>query len=183
MNRYGGIIGRLPFGISFDSQAIYSHLTVLKIETGILMIVFDLKCSNGHIFEGWFKSITSYQQQMDGGFIACPLCDDKNIEQVPSTFGIKSSPPDKNTDKNKVEPANEMEILKQQVIKFVENNFENVGVDFAKEALKIHYGVSEARNIRGVSTETEEKLLKKEGVKFTKIPVPEISDPDTNTNH
>ena len=31
---------------------------------------------------------------------------------------------------------------------FVEKNFDDVGCDFAKEALKIHYGATEPRNIR-----------------------------------
>jgi hypothetical protein len=43
---------------------------------------------------------------------------------------------------------------------------------YAKEALKIHYGVSDKRNIHGTSTDDEEKLLKEEGVEFHKIPFP-----------
>ena len=48
-----------------------------------------------------------------------------------------------------------------------------INLDFAKEALKIHYGVKEPRNIRGISTKEEEKMLKKEGIEFMKIPMPE----------
>jgi hypothetical protein len=55
--------------------------------------------------------------------------------------------------------------------KFVEENFEDVGVDLAKESLKIHYGVSEPRNIRGVTTESEEKKLQEEGISLLKIPM------------
>ncbi|MDH3996470.1 MAG: DUF1178 family protein, partial [Desulfobulbaceae bacterium] len=55
--------------------------------------------------------------------------------------------------------------------KFVEENFEDVGVDLAKESLKIHYGVAEPRNLRGVTTESEEKKLKEEGIKLLKIPM------------
>lgn len=143
------------------------------------MIVFDLKCSNGHIFEGWFNSVTSYEMQMDKGLISCPLCNDKDIRQLPSIFGLKSSPSGKDTP----ESHNELEIIKQQVFRFIENNFENVGVNFAREALKIHYGVSEPKNIRGVSTEKEEEVLEKEGVKFSKIPMPGFFDPDTNTHN
>jgi hypothetical protein len=46
-----------------------------------------------------------------------------------------------------------------------------VGVDFAKEALKIHFGESKKRNIRGTTTAEEETLLKTEGVPFLKIPI------------
>ena len=143
------------------------------------MIVFDLKCSNGHIFEGWFDCSSSYKAQIDKDLISCPICEDKRICRVPSTFGIKSSPQD-----NKMPaPDGEMELLRQKVVHYIENNFDNVGSDFAKEALKIHYGVSEPRNIRGVSTEEEEKLMDKEGVQFVKIPIPGSPDADTNTRH
>ena len=57
-------------------------------------------------------------------------------------------------------------------IEFLDKNFENVGSNFAKEALKIHYGVSEKRNIRGTSTIEEEKMLEKEEIQFYKIPIP-----------
>jgi hypothetical protein len=36
----------------------------------------------------------------------------------------------------------------------------------------MHYGVSEPRNIRGVSTPTEEATLKAQGIHFFKFPVP-----------
>ena len=48
-----------------------------------------------------------------------------------------------------------------------------MGPQFAKEALKIHYGASEARNIRGVSTSEEEKMLQEEGVDFFKVGTPQ----------
>ena len=45
--------------------------------------------------------------------------------------------------------------------------------------MKIHYGAAEPRNIRGVSTQAEEKLLKQEGVEFIKIPVPAPPDSES----
>jgi hypothetical protein len=66
----------------------------------------------------------------------------------------------------------DLEEISRDIIDYVDKNFDNVGCDFAKEALKIHYGVSEPRNIRGISTEQEEKTLKKEGVQFFKFPKP-----------
>jgi len=53
-----------------------------------------------------------------------------------------------------------------------------VGCKFTTEALKMHYGVSELKNIRGTSTEKEEKILKDEGINFFKIPMP--TDPNTD---
>jgi len=62
----------------------------------------------------------------------------------------------------------------QKALAFLENNFENVGADFAREALKMHYDVTDKRNIRGTSTEAEEKMLKDEEVEFFKIPIPRL---------
>ena len=59
-------------------------------------------------------------------------------------------------------------------MEFLEKNFEDVGTDFAREALKMHYDVSEKRNIRGTGTEAEEEMLKKEDIKFFKVPIPRL---------
>jgi len=132
------------------------------------MIAYDLQCVNGHAFEGWFEDSDAYQNQKKKGLIACPACNDTQVSRIPSTFAIKSrtmpagsSLQEKNLKK-----------MGKEVIKFVEKNFDDVGCDFAKEALKIHYGVEEPRNIRGVSTKEEEKMLKEEGIDFVKIPMP-----------
>jgi hypothetical protein len=69
--------------------------------------------------------------------------------------------------------------LTKEFSEFVAKNFDNVGCDFAREALKIHYGVVEPRNIRGVSTQDEEKLLKQEGIEFIKLPVLAPPEPDS----
>jgi len=46
-----------------------------------------------------------------------------------------------------------------------------VGGEFYKEALKIHYGETEKRNIKGTATTEEEVILKEEGVQFFKVPI------------
>ncbi len=141
------------------------------------MIIFDLQCGNGHTFEGWFDGCQAYEEQKEKSMISCPICNDASVCRIPSTFGIKSSsPPQIKTDSPGQEP--DMEAVAQKVIEFVDKNFDDVGCDFAKEALKIHYGVSELRNIKGTSTQEEEKVLKGEGIQFFKIPMPKPSDTD-----
>jgi hypothetical protein len=54
---------------------------------------------------------------------------------------------------------------------YIDKHFEDVGDDFYKEALKIHYGEAEKRNIKGTATPGEEVILKEEGVPFLKIPI------------
>jgi hypothetical protein len=138
------------------------------------MIAYDLQCVNGHAFEGWFEDSEAYQAQKKKELIACPACNTTHVSRIPSTFAIKSSPIPK---KESLEEKNLKQIGKE-IVDFVEKNFDDVGCDFAKEALKIHYGVEEPRNIRGVSTKEEEKMLKEEGIDFLKIPMP--APPDTD---
>ena len=136
------------------------------------MIAYDLQCQNGHTFEGWFEDYKAFSRQQNEGLIACPICNDTQVCQVPSTFAIKGTPA-KNPQPDG--PLPDPETMAHAIAHFVDKNFENVGSDFASEALKIHYGVNEPRNIRGVSTAKEEETLRQEGVEFYKVPVA-ISD-------
>ena len=138
------------------------------------MIAYDLQCVNGHAFEGWFEDRQAYQDQKKKKLIACPACDTTQVSRIPSTFAIKSSPIPQ---KVSLEEENLKKVGKE-IVDFVDKNFDDVGCDFAKEALKIHYGVEEPRNIRGVSTKEEEKMLKEEGIDFLKIPMPVSPDTD-----
>ncbi len=133
------------------------------------MIAYDLQCANGHQFEGWFEDSRAYDRQKRQGLIACPTCDDTNVSKMPSTFAIKGTPGTIPLTRDKHQ---DLAALGRQIADYVENNFDNVGADFAEEALKMHYGVSEPRNIRGVSTPKEEETLKAEGITFFKLPVP-----------
>jgi hypothetical protein len=141
------------------------------------MIAYDLQCTNGHSFEGWFEDRKAYLDQKKKGLITCPVCNDTAVDNMPSTFAIRSS----QTIKPKTLSPEEVVLSKigKEAIEFVEKNFDDVGCDFTKEALKIHYGATEPRNIRGVSTKDEEKTLKEEGIQFFKIPMP--APPDTDS--
>lgn len=141
------------------------------------MIAYDLQCTNGHTFEGWFEDRKAYISQQKSGLITCPICNDTTVGIIPSTFGIKSSQTSAPRHASPEEVV--FQQFSKQAIDFVEKNFDDVGCDFAKEALKIHYGATEPRNIRGVSTKDEEKTLKEEGIQFFKIPMP--APPDTDT--
>ncbi len=138
------------------------------------MIAYDLQCTNGHSFEGWFEDARAYDKQKAEGLIACPVCNVTAVNRIPSTFAIKSS---QNLNQR---PDHQKDLIEigNKIIDYVENNFDDVGCDFAKEALKMHYGVTEPRNIKGVSTKEEEKTLKDEGIQFYKIPMPPPPDSD-----
>ena len=46
------------------------------------MKVLDLRCSNGHLFEGWFASEDDFMNQNGGGLVECPLCADKVVGRL-----------------------------------------------------------------------------------------------------
>lgn len=145
------------------------------------MIAFDLKCGNGHAFEGWFDSARAFEEQRDQGLVACPICGDEEITKLLSPINTLTGrsaelPAPVNPETPDPEQMAQAKMFMKAVQEAVENNFDDVGADFAKEALKIHYGVEPARNIRGSSTEAEEEELKREGVEFMKLPVPKFPD-------
>ena len=46
------------------------------------MIVFDLRCTAGHVFEAWFGSSADYESQRERALVACPLCGDTAIDKA-----------------------------------------------------------------------------------------------------
>ena len=131
------------------------------------MIAFDLMCANGHTFEGWFDNIESFEKQDSKNMIICPLCENTEIKKILSPVAMKSS--SRSVQKNNELPI-DYQKLAMEMVNYIQNEFEDLGHGFTKEALKIHYGAAEARNIRGTATKDEEKILEEEGVPFVKFP-------------
>lgn len=140
------------------------------------MIAYDLQCNQGHVFEGWFEDERAYKGQKRKGLLTCPVCNETEVLRVPSTFAIKST----DSSPRSVSTAQvNLDQIGKKMVDFFKNSFDNVGCDFAREALKIHYGASEPRSIRGTSTLEEEKTLKEEGIDFIKIPLPQQPETDS----
>ena len=38
------------------------------------MIHYDLRCTAGHEFDGWFKDSAGFEAQAQAGFVECPVC-------------------------------------------------------------------------------------------------------------
>jgi len=131
------------------------------------MIVYDIRCENGHVFEGWFDDRESFEEQKNNSRIDCPICGTVRVDVAPSTFGIGGRARKQETDHEGMNPEN----FFKQMTEFLEKNFEDVGPQFAEEALKIHYGETEERSIRGTTTPHEEQELQEEGVTFMKVPM------------
>ena len=142
------------------------------------MVVYDLSCSRGHRFEGWFTDLKDLSGQLTRRLLVCPICGDERISRRPSTFGlVKTGRPETPANDKPAPAAPPLAATLEMFQKWaefsqrLEREFDDVGQRFADEALKMHYGVTKRRSIRGLSTESQEEMLKKEGISFFKVPV------------
>ncbi len=141
------------------------------------MIAFDLECSMGHSFEGWFHNSESFEEQKAKKLVSCPYCNDTKVKRILSPVVMKTvSLKDKEKDTRPID----YQRLAKEIVDYINKNFEDVGSDFAKEALKMHYAVTEKRNIKGSATGEEEKTLEAEGIKFFKVPSLKVDDDEKN---
>ena len=142
------------------------------------MIVYQLRCSNGHEFEAWFRNSDTYDQQAKDGDVICPECGDVHICKAlmaPNIAPSRKRAPVSSNESNKAERrAREVAetILEAvgNVRAHVEKNFDNVGDQFAEEAKRIFYGEVEERGIYGSATEKETDELDEEGIEFYRLP-------------
>ena len=134
------------------------------------MIVYDLRCENGHTFEGWFKDSSAFADQRGRKLISCPVCGSDNNDVAPSSVmyigkeGSSSRSRDRNPEELSLQKAYEL------LNDYVDRHFEDVGDRFTEVAVKIHRGLEEERNIKGTTTQSEEEYLEEEGIAFLKIP-------------
>ena len=136
------------------------------------MILFDLKCENGHKFEAWFPSSSDYENQLKKKMIECPYCNSKKIKKSLMAPNLNFKSRLKKNSINKKKDLSHINLEKQikKFKSFVEKNTENVGKNFAEEARKIYYGEKKARPIRGESSEKESQDLAEEGIPFSRLP-------------
>jgi len=133
------------------------------------MILYELRCSADHRFEGWFRNSDAFETQREQHEIACPVCGDHAVDRalMAPAVGRKSNTlPD---------PAQAITLLRT-LRKVVEESHENVGERFAEEARKIHYGETEARGIYGQATEEDAEALADEGIEIAKLPWVPLAD-------
>jgi len=129
------------------------------------MILFTLRCSAGHEFEGWFRNGDGFEAQRQAGEIACPDCGDAQVEKALMAPNIgrshKKAPP--------ITPA-QMRAALVELRRQVETNCDYVGERFAEEARKIHYGEIDPRGIYGEATAEQSNELAEEGISVGRIP-------------
>jgi hypothetical protein len=146
------------------------------------MKVLDLRCDNGHGFEGWFASDEDFMSQNGRSLIECPMCADKIVTRMPSAprlnlSGARAAPPAAPADADAV-PAEQppavpdLQAAWLATVRHLMAHTEDVGPRFAEEARRIHYGETPQRGIRGQATPDERSALQEEGIETMAVPVP-----------
>ena len=138
------------------------------------MIVFDLRCDAGHVFEGWFGSGADFESQRTRGMVSCPLCGSAEIAKAPMAprVGAKGNAvPDPSPAVMKKMLA-EMATLQKKILA----QSDNVGDRFPDEARAIHLGETEARAIHGRASRADAESLADEGIPISPLPFP-VPDP------
>ena len=135
------------------------------------MIKYKLVCKNcGNFFESWFASSKEYENLKKLKHVNCDNCNSLKVEKTLMTPSILNSKKEKPvTYKNKKYTKIKNTIKEYQ--KFIKNNFEYVGEDFAYKARSIHYSnKKKSKGIYGNATVKEVKELKEEGIDTEVIP-------------
>ena len=132
------------------------------------MIVFDLACGQGHFFEGWFRNSEEYHSQLASGLLCCPSCGSEDIVKKPSPSRINLGKQQQLAQLSSIQQ--DAQNLVRKINDYISANFEDVGNQFADQALKMHYGEIEERNIQGTATVQEANDLKEEGVAIIPLP-------------
>lgn len=151
------------------------------------MIVFDLSCTDGHRFEGWFGSSADYEDQRARGLLACPQCGASDVTKAPMAPAVPAKgnqrqevlPPEIRPMANTPMPP-EVQKAMAALAKAQAEALKNstwVGDRFAEETRKMHYGERDEALIHGQASLAEAKALIEEGVPVAPLPFP-VAPPD-----
>jgi|TARA_B110001452_G_scaffold167327_1_gene139775 hypothetical protein len=135
------------------------------------MIKYTLICKDCELtFESWFASSKEYEKLKKKRFLNCYKCNSINIEKslmAPNLINKKSEA----TASKELERYNKISKTISKYQKFIKNNFEYVGDNFAYEARSIKYNEKKKeKGIYGTTSKQDLKELKEEGIDAQVIP-------------
>ncbi|HEY0185488.1 MAG TPA: DUF1178 family protein [Rhodopila sp.] len=152
------------------------------------MIHYQLRCSQSHGFDGWFKDSASFEAQAKRGLIECPECGGTDVERalmapavakreaLPAPIRTSSpedeapAPQQKSVAPGAAALPAQMLAALQRIRAEVEKHCDYVGPNFADQARAMHRGEIEPKGIYGETTDEQAESLAEEGVSIAKIP-------------
>ena len=137
------------------------------------MVIYDIRCENEHQFEGWFREPGDFTRQLEQGQLDCPVCGSHEVHKLPTGSKIRVSGAQHNKPENDVDiPSDHVADMVEKLAEYIEQNFTDVGDQFAEEARKIYYGEADHGNIYGNADPEEVAELQEEGIEVIPVPVP-----------
>ena len=160
------------------------------------MIVFDLKCAGGHVFEAWIGSSSDYDDQRARGLVSCPMCGNGGVEKAVMAPNVAA----KGNRQAEATPAAVKAAMatlakaQQQALDYIQifefyfsavatlakaqqqalANSEWVGTAFASRARAMHSGEEDHAPIHGQASIEEAKALADDGVPVAPLPFPVV---------
>lgn len=154
------------------------------------MIHYNLRCDDGHEFDGWFNSSAGFEAQAKRGLLECPHCGSAKVDRalmtpsVPRKGRITADPaPVAPAAPAPAVPAaaptqavtperlpDHVRAMLQKLRAEVEANCDYVGDGFAEEARRIASGEAATRGIYGETTPEEAEALAEDGIDIARIP-------------
>lgn len=162
------------------------------------MLVVDLQCEHGHVFEGWFGSAEALASQQSRGLVACPVCGTVDVVRRPAASRLNVSslraakqgkqldPRGSNLEltasaaavrpeaaSEQAHSAEALQALYLRAVRHVLEHTEDVGSGFVKEVRDMHRGDAPQRPVRGQADQQEVAELREEGIDVLSVPIPD----------
>ena len=136
------------------------------------MIKYNLLCNKCNlIFDSWFASSKEFDKLKKQRLINCHSCGSLRVEKnlmAPKLINKSVSLKD---EKKNIRKYQQIKKTINRYQKFIKNNFDYVGENFAYEARSIHYNNKKRdKGIYGTASKKDIKELKEEGIDTHLIP-------------
>ncbi|WP_312531380.1 DUF1178 family protein [Paracoccus sp. (in: a-proteobacteria)] len=131
------------------------------------MIRYDLRCDQGHDFDGWFRSSDGFDSLRAAGQVSCTICGSIKVEKALMAPGVALARPQPSELRK---PRDDREAALEKLREHVEQTSDYVGMSFAAEARAMHEGQSPERAIHGEAKIEEARQLLEEGINVMPLP-------------
>lgn len=131
------------------------------------MLVVDLQCDQGHVFEGWFASADDLSSQRSRGLLSCPMCGARDVSRRPSATRLNVS-----SSQRTGQTMEALQAMYLQAVRHVLQHTEDVGEKFVQEVRDMHRGDAPQRAVRGQAAQDEVAELREEGIDVVSMPIP-----------
>jgi hypothetical protein len=152
------------------------------------MIVFDLQCREAHVFEAWFSSSASFEEQKQNGHLMCPVCQSSDVAKalMAPRIGAKGNRRADSPVVNTLKPKDDAPDLRKLMATVAKAQAEAlkssqwVGRDFDRKARAMDAGEETTKSIHGQTTPDQARALIEDGIGVMPLLVPVVPPEELN---